>query len=327
MKVQAPSLKLLLIGGGAVIALALAIGALNGGGEMPVERDAADVDSFGSAEPDSGDPVRSVTSEEKAAVTGIAPVMPNAAGGATSSSGGGTNAAPSLQDDRKIVQTASMRLSVEEVGASFEDVGRVASAAGGFIASSSFSNQGDAQVASLTIRVPAAEYQSVLSELRELGVKVLSEDSKSSDVTAEYTDLGSRLRNLEATERQMLTLLERATTVGEILQVQDRLNSIRNEIEQVKGRMAMLDKLTELATITVHLQPVAVASTSPDEGSRLGNEISAAWDESIEFLTDIAAGILHVVVFGWWVPIAAVVALLIGRGLLRGHGREARAVD
>src|SRR5688500_17545044 len=37
--------------------------------------------------------------------------------------------------DRKIVQTASLRLQVKEVGGSFEEVGRIASASGGFVAS------------------------------------------------------------------------------------------------------------------------------------------------------------------------------------------------
>ncbi len=173
-------------------------------------------------------------------------------------------------DDRKIVQTASMRLEVKEVGASFEDVGRVATSVGGFVSSSSFSNQGISQVASISIRVPTTSYQQVLSDLRALGTRVVAEDSRTSDVTAEYTDLTSRLRNVEATETQLLALLGRASTINEILLVQDRLNSARSEIEQIKGRMALLDKLTDLATITVHLQPVA-AGAGGDDGSRLGD--------------------------------------------------------
>jgi hypothetical protein len=220
-----------------------------------------------------------------------------------------------------------MRLEVKEVGASFEEVGRVATAAGGFVASSSMSNQSETQVASMTIRVPMDRYQDVLRELRGLGQKVVSEDSKSSDVTAEYTDLGSRLRNLEATELQLLNLLGRATTINEILQVQDRLNSVRAEIEQVKGRMALLDRLIDLATIAVHLQPVPVVANGGGDGGRIGEEISQAWDESIEFLTDVAAGVLSVIVFAWWIPIVGIPALLIGSRLLRNRPQRLEAVD
>jgi hypothetical protein len=231
----------------------------------------------------------------------------------------------SMIDDRKIVQTASMRLEVKEVGASFEEVGRVATSVGGFVASSTFSNQGPSQVASISIRVPTGSYQQVLRDLRGLGTKVVAEDSRTSDVTAEYTDLDSRLRNVQAAETQLLELLGRASTINEILLVQDRLNSARAEIEQIKGRMALLDKLTDLATITVHLQPVAVGVSSGD-GGRLSEEVSEAWDSSIDFLTDVAAAAIHVVVFAWWLPIIAVPALLIGRSWLR-RPRPISAVD
>jgi hypothetical protein len=244
-----------------------------------------------------------------------------AAGGVTSNNGGAGANATSLVDDRKIVQTASLRLQVEEVGGSFEEVSRIAAGAGGFVASSNFSLQGEDQVAAVTIRVPAGSYQEVLSELRALGVKVDAESSKASDVTEEYSDLSARLRNLEATETQLLSLLGQADTISEILQVQDRLNGVRGEIEQVKGRMALLDKLTDLATITVHLRPVVGGSQSPEGPNNLGNAIDEAWDESIEFLGSIAAGAVTVVVFAWWLPVVGVPAYVIGSRVLRSRPR------
>ncbi|HEX5369574.1 MAG TPA: hypothetical protein VFY10_09195, partial [Dehalococcoidia bacterium] len=71
-------------------------------------------------------------------------------GGKTAASGAGSNgasvatAAPApsaprgdalaATTDRKIVQTASMALQVKDVGGSFEDVGRIATGAGGYVA-------------------------------------------------------------------------------------------------------------------------------------------------------------------------------------------------
>ena len=223
------------------------------------------------------------------------------------------------QVDRKIVSTASVQMQVENVGGSFEEVGRIATSAGGFVASSSFSYHDDDQLASVTIRVPSEGYQGVLSSLRSLGVKVESESSDATDVTEQYTDLGSRLRTLEATETQLLTLLGRAETISDILTVQDRLNYTRGEIEQVKGRMQLLDDLTDLATITVHLRPVVGSGGEPGEGVDLGAEVSQAWDESIEFLGEIAAGVVTVVVFAWWVPLAGLPLLLGYKAMTRNR--------
>ncbi len=246
----------------------------------------------------------------------------DAAKGAPSQAGSGgattTTAPGSAPDslgqiaDRKIVETASVRMQVKDVGGSFSDVGRIAAAAGGFVASSSFSYQGEQQVANVTIRVPASKYQDVLAQVRDLGAKVDSEASNASDVTEEYTDLGARLRTLEATEQQLIQFLGQAKNVGEVLQIQDRLNAVRTEIERVKGRMGLLDRLSDMATITVQLRPVVVAAkTTTSGGHNLGEAVSDAWESSVDFLAGIAAGVLTVVVFSWWILPLALPALWV----------------
>jgi hypothetical protein len=277
----------------------------------------------------------SATTTDSGSVTGIKPNAANGGKVAVASaepavSSGGTSApyapeqAAASTDDRKIVQTASLRLQVNDVGESFDAVGRVASSAGGFVASSNLAFQGDDQVASVTIRVPAARYQDVLSQLRGLGVKVVSETSSAGDVTDQYTDLASRLRNLQATETQLLTLLGRANDISDILQVQDRLNDVRGQIEQIQGRMNLLDNLTDQATISVSLAPVVAGKVSDTGGTNLGDDASRAWDDSIAFLGDIAGGVIRVVVFAWWVPIFALPLIFVGLRLRnRPHPIEA----
>lgn len=246
---------------------------------------------------------------------------------ASGSSGKGqttVGAPPVLQTsiERKIVQTASLQLQVEEVGAGFEEVGRIAMAAGGFVASSKFSYKGEEQIASVTIRVPSAAYQGVLSQLRGLAEKVDAEDSNASDVTEEYTDLESRLRNLQATRDQLLNLLGRAQTVTDILTVQDRLNSVTGEMEQVMGRMQLLDNLTDLSTVTVHLRPVAAPVGDGGSGVNLGETISEAWDDSLAFLGGIAEDVLTVLVFAWWVPVLGVPAALVARSFAGTRNKD-----
>jgi hypothetical protein len=270
---------------------------------------------------------------------GVPEEAPRASADSVASGGGlapGAEPATAGQTlDRKIIQTASLQLQVEEVGAGFEEVGRIATAAGGFVSSSSFSYRDgegdlkDRQVASVTIRVPAETYPNVLSQLRGLAETVEYEESNSTDVTGEYTDLESRLRNLEATETQLLQLLARAETITDILTVQDRLNVVRGDIEYVKGRLQLIGDLTDLATVTVHLRPVAGATPPSDDGNGvdLGQTISEAWDDSLAFLGNIAEGVLTVVVFAWWVPVIGIPAGAIAWAATRGRHTATSAVD
>jgi hypothetical protein len=221
--------------------------------------------------------------------------------------------------DQKVVQTAVISMQVKDVQQTFQAVSLLAASSGGFVASSKSSQQGGQTVASLTLRVPADRYQDVLAQVRAMGARVESESSNASDVTQEYSDLQAQLRNLQATEAQLLTFLGQAKNVGEVLQVQDRLTSVRGQIEQLQGRINLLDKLSDMATISVQLRPVAAAAQAGGQGTDLGAEVEKAWRHSLDFLGGIAAGVVSVAVFSWWVAVLAVPAVILWQRWSRGR--------
>lgn len=226
--------------------------------------------------------------------------------------GGASALAPELRSllDRKIIQSTSIDIHVEDVGFNFQEIINIATANGGFVASSTFSNVDDGQVADLTIRVPSDRYQSVLFQIRGLG-EVQRESSDSNDVTEEFTDLQARITTLQATERRYLELLAEADGINEILLVQDRLDSVRGQIEQIQGRINLLENLTDLTTITVHLRPEAAAAVTPaPDGEGPLDAAANAWDSSLDVLQGIATGILVAGAFSWWlVPPLALLAI------------------
>ena len=232
-------------------------------------------------------------------------------------SAGGSDVSPASLIDRKIVRTATLELSVEDVGAAAQKVENAALAAGGFVSGSNLSTENDSgddaqkrQRATVTIRVPAEAYVSVMSQLRGIAKVLKSETSDAREVTEEYTDIQSRLRNLEATERQYLELLAKAASIQDILTVQDRLNSVRLEIEQAQGRINVLDDLTDLATITVELTlPPAVAQQEEDQGWA-----EEAWETSWDASKDGAVVLGTVAIAGSvlmaWLTVPLVLVLI-----------------
>jgi hypothetical protein len=220
---------------------------------------------------------------------------------------------------RKIIMVSTLSVDVKDVAQAFEDVQNIATVDGGFLASSSFGHNGDDETASVTIRVPSDKYQDALGRVRKLG-DVQNEKSDSNDVTQDYTDLQSRLRSLQAALQQYLSFLDRAGDIGQVLQVQDRINQTQEEIEQTQGRINLLDNQTDLATITVHLSPVVPAKPEPKGGSDnpLDRAADAFW-QSIDVLKGIATGVLVVAAFSWWLLPLAGAGVLFGRRALRGE--------
>ena len=243
----------------------------------------------------------------------------------STSSGGESLPLPQLAD-RKIVRTATLELEVEDVGASVQEVEAVAVAASGFVSESNVfvdalpegDGGGDGasrrtQTASVTIRVPAESYSSVMGKLRGIAKEVRSERSEAAEVTEEYTDLEARLRNLEATEASYLELLAKAGEIADILAVQDRLNGVRLEIEQVQGRINLLDSMTDLATITAQLS-VAAPGDEPGGGRGWAEKAwDAAWDGSEAVLVALGTAAIVGGVALVWLIIPGIVGLLVWR--------------
>lgn len=179
--------------------------------------------------------------------------------------------------DRMVIYNAEMEIAVENPETAMEAVIQMAQDAGGFVVQSNLSrtyyDEGSLPHASLTVRVPAGQLESIMSAIKKLtpvpSEDVLFENVSGQDVTAEYTDLESRLRNLEAAESALVELMEDAQDPEDVLNVFDELTYYRGEIEIVKGRMRYLEESTDLGAISLtiipkeSLQPIEIAGWKP----------------------------------------------------------------
>jgi len=164
---------------------------------------------------------------------------------------------PSAEEERMIVRTGDMSLVVDDVVDAVDEIAQLAVNMDGWVVSSRITGQEQEMRGWISFRVPDEDFEEALAELRDLAVRVNSESTDSRDVTEEYVDLESRLKNAEATERQYLALLDKADEVEDILKIYDSLSRVRNEIEQIKGRMQYLERITSMSLISVSLEPVA----------------------------------------------------------------------
>jgi len=204
--------------------------------------------------------------------------------------------------DRMIIYNANLSIVVKDVQETLSSVGELTSRLGGSVVGTSTSYQDSKMLANVTIKVPSISYNEAMDGLRRLGIKVERENSLGREVTEEYTDLESQLRNLEATEFQYLDLMKKAQTIDEILKVQSRLTEIRGQIERTKGRMSYLQRSSDMATITLSILPEGiskVAPPTPGEWDPAG-AANEAWEASLEIIRGVALVAIRVAVFSWW---------------------------
>jgi len=234
---------------------------------------------------------------------------------------GGAPALPS--QERRIVLNVNMSLVVKDIQESLDKIAAIAGKYDGFVVSSSRQGQDGSSRGHITIRVASQQTDKALGELRALASRVESESSNAQDVTEEFIDLEARLKNLQATEEQFLAILQKATTVEDILKVQKELSNVRGEIERVKGRLQFLERTTTTSLISVELRPLA----SPEPLVRQSWSALETAKEALRGLSETAQGmaslLIWVVIFApLWVPVI-ILAVLLRRVVRRRRARPA----
>jgi hypothetical protein len=254
--------------------------------------------------------------------------VPPAAANAASAGDAASKAALDRPWDRMILRSASLTLQVADVEKALADARAIAERSGGFVSASNtrLERTGDQErtIATISIQVRSELYDSAVSELRRLAVKVESENGTSQDVTEEYVDLDANLRNLQRTEAQMLTLMDKAQRMDDILALQRELTNVRGQIERIQGRKRFLERRSDMSQITLTLQPAPSAleseTTLPVRGWNPAATARTGWLASLRVLRTLADGLILALSFGWWLLAIAVPIF----GLL--FARQARRV-
>lgn len=217
-----------------------------------------------------------------------------------------------IPQDRMVIRNANLTLVVEDPTASVDTISKLAEEMGGFVVSSylyqTAYGSGDLTTTqgTLTIRVPAERLDEVLEAVKSTAIDVRSENISGEDITQQYVDLQSRLRNLEAAEAQLQEIMGSATRTEDVMMVYNQLVQVRGEIESVKGQMQYFEQSAKLSAVTMELIPDAAAQPLQIAGWRPEGTAKAAVEalvRALQFLAD--AGI-------WAVICVVPVGLLLG---------------
>lgn len=250
-----------------------------------------------------------------------------AAPGADAAAGGTTdearlaneNAQAQIDDERLVIRTATLQLLVDDVGLAESQIRTLADSRGGFVLNSQASGEADRRTASISFKVPARRFDEAINELAKLAIKVETQEVQGEDVTDQFVDLESRLRNLRAVEARLLQFLAQAQRTEDALTVNAQLTDIQGQIEAAQGRINYLKQSAALSTISVTLRAEAVVEVLPEPGWTPSATARAALNDLLQFGQGIAEVLIVVAVWSpVWLPL-----VLLGLWLWRRSRRPA----
>ncbi len=222
--------------------------------------------------------------------------------------------------DQQLIYTAELTVRAGNVAAALSRATSIVTAAGGYVsAENSIGGPGQpaaAASATVTLKVPAADYQATLGKLTGSGLGTqLNLSQQAQDVTQQVADVGSQVASDEAAITQLRALLKDAGNVSALLSVQDQINSEESGLESMLAQQQALNHETAYATVTLTvLGPKAPAKAKakrkPAPPPGLASGLGGGWRAfrlSVDWLLAIIGAVAPfaaiVVVIGggvWW---------------------------
>lgn len=239
-------------------------------------------------------------------------------------SAGGGNIPTDGDYERKIIRTVTMRCETKAYDDAVSLIMSTLAAHGGYVEASNSTGTGYEDVkgserhATYTLRVPAEQLDAFLETLRtDEGIRILSQNASSNEITGTYYDTVSRLETLEAEKAALTKMLEGFedyTDMHSMLTVQDRLYDVIEEMEVLKTKLSLYDGQVAMSTVNLTLDEVIeytkVEIPDPTFGERLSKAFVESWTDFWEGCQDFA--VLFVEMF----PTLMVLAFIFGTPVL-----------
>jgi hypothetical protein len=223
------------------------------------------------------------------------------------------------QDSRKIIRNAELSIEVEDFNRQYDAIQRMVDETGGYIESSnsyvrkygSAEDGRDFTEGHVVIRIPSSEFTNCLEGISTLG-KVTNRSTDGSDITLQYMDTEVRLKSMQIQQERLLEIMEKATLVEDILNIENELNRVRTEIESYGTQLRGWDNLVQYSTIRIFMTEVDDKDTQVT-----ALQMGSLWDRmkrGIIRTTNAIMDMVEMIIVG--IGYALPVAILLGAGLL-----------
>ena len=235
----------------------------------------------------------------------------------------------SYYDNTKIIRTADLSLQSTQFDAAVEALNVLVDQQKGYFESSNFSYGGYSSTGDrwgeFTVRVPKENFDPFLSAIGDVA-HVVSRNTGIQDVGEAYYDAELRLQTLETKHERLLSLLEKAELMEDIISLESALSDVEYEIQQYSSTLTRYDALIDFSTIRIELREVVRVSDTPTQtdplSARLGAAFSRGWHNFCDGLADFALwgayNFMGILIF---LAVAAAAALVLVR--LRRRRRKA----
>jgi len=200
---------------------------------------------------------------------------------------------------QKIIKRASLKFETNDLENTFDQIKTAIVANKGNILNDSEGKDNHSVYRNITVKVPSQNFDSFLNAVSK-GVSYFErKDISTEDVTEQYIDLNSRLKTKRKLEERYLQILQKATKISEILEIEKQISTIREEIEAKEGQLKYLENHVAESTFTIEFYKTIAEKegVKVSYGSKIWTAIKTGFFSLSEFLISIISIWPFIIVF------------------------------
>ncbi len=221
------------------------------------------------------------------------------------------------ESERKIIKYRTVEMQTTEFDKFISEFERSVKAYGGYISNSSQRGEKEYQSrnANYVVRIPAERFDEFVSEVGGLAT-VTYQNEYIDDVTASYVDTEARLASLESQREAYMKLMDKATTIEEILKIQDYLTNVTYQIESYTAQLNTYKSLVSYSTYTLNVYEVKRVVTVVEAktvweriGANFNDNMYEIGEDFKDFFVDFVSSTPYLVIYV--LPLAIIVIVVV----------------
>lgn len=231
---------------------------------------------------------------------------------------------PGAISDRAVITTGTVSLTATDPIGAADDAIKLVTGAGGRIDNRSEQPATETQPAhaTLVIRVPAEQLNTVLDKIKQLGV-VNTVSLNASDVTQQKQDVEARIAALQTSVDRLLVLMASAANTADLIAIESALSSRQAELDSLTAQRDYLDDQIDYSTLSVDfVSEGTVAQGDPDT---FWDGLLAGWNSLLAFLSGfiVVLGVL----LPWLLLFALIAAVVLAIVVAARRASRRRAAE
>ena len=163
------------------------------------------------------------------------------------------NKSESTINKKKIIKDGSISIKTKDITSSKKNIDEIVKKFNSYYDTEELHNNDAGTYFNLKLRIPTDNFEKLIKAIENGKDEIIRKSIHSRDVTEEFVDIEARLSNKRDYLKRYKDLLIKASTIKDILDVEENIRKLQEEIESKEGRLKYLNDQVDYSTFEIEL--------------------------------------------------------------------------